>query len=50
MGLFPSDRDKQANSTKKMFSWKPPKGKHPLVTVHQKHPDPAQSSTISPVC
>jgi len=40
MGLFPSVHDKPANSTKKMFSWKLPKGKHPLVTPHQRHLDP----------
>lgn len=34
----------------RLFSWKLPKGKHPLVTQHRKHPDPTQSSAISWVC
>lgn len=50
MELLPSDHDEPANSTKNMFSWKLPKGKHPLLTPHQKHPDPTQSSAVSFVC
>lgn len=50
MGLFPAGRDKPENSTIKMFSWKNPKEKHPLVTPHQKHSDHIQSTAISWVC